>query len=54
MKCIIFDLAAYGLFFVLLAASAASMAIDDSTNVQTVPYAKLRERLLAEGQELVK
>lgn len=34
------------------AATAASMAIDDGTSVQEVPYAKLRERLLADGQAL--
>ena len=36
------------------AATAACMAIDDGTPVQMVPYAKLRERLLAEGQQLQK
>lgn len=36
------------------AATAASMAIDDATSVQKVPYAKLRERLLADGQALEK
>ena len=34
------------------AATAASMAIDGHTTVQDVPYAKLRERLLADGQIL--
>lgn len=48
------DLVAYDLFFVLLAATAASMAIDDATSVQKVPYAKLRERLLVDGQALEK
>jgi hypothetical protein len=36
------------------AATAAVMAIDDSTPVQDVPYAKLRTRLLADGQILEK
>src|SRR3954470_21014098 len=34
------------------AATAASMAIDGDSTVQDVPYAKLRERLLADGQTL--
>ena len=34
------------------AATAAVMAIDDKTAVQDVPYAKLRERLVADGQVL--
>ena len=34
------------------AATAASMALDLKCSVQSVPYAKLRERLLAEGQIL--
>jgi len=34
------------------AATAAAMAIDGHTTVQDVPYAKLRERLLADGQIL--
>ncbi|MDR3403848.1 MAG: FAD-dependent oxidoreductase [Chthoniobacter sp.] len=34
------------------AATAASLAIDGHTTVQDVPYAKLRERLLADGQIL--
>ena len=34
------------------AATAASLAIDGKTTVQDVPYAKLRERLLADGQIL--
>ena len=34
------------------AATAAVMAIDDKTSVQDVPYAKLRERLLKDGQIL--
>ncbi len=34
------------------AATAASMAIDGKTTVQAVDYAKLRERLLADGQIL--
>jgi hypothetical protein len=34
------------------AATAAVMAIDDRTPVQDVPYAKLRTRLLADGQIL--
>lgn len=34
------------------AATAASMAIDDGIAVQDVPYPKLRERLLADGQIL--
>jgi hypothetical protein len=33
-------------------ATAACFAIDDKTSVQQVPYAKLRERLLADGQVL--
>ena len=35
------------------AATAASLAIDGDSTVQDVPYAKLRERLLADGQILV-
>lgn len=34
------------------AATAACMAIDDGTSVQQVPYGKLRDRLLADGQKL--
>src|SRR6218665_3252152 len=34
------------------AATAAVMAIDDKTSVQDVPYAKLRERLIKDGQVL--
>jgi hypothetical protein len=34
------------------AATAASMAIDGGIPVQQVPYAKLRERLIADGQKL--
>ena len=34
------------------AATAASLAIDDNGVVQDVPYARLRERLLADGQVL--
>lgn len=34
------------------AATAASIAIDNHTSVQKVPYEKLRERLLADGQAL--
>jgi hypothetical protein len=34
------------------ASTAACLAIDDNTPVQQVPYAKLRERLLADGQVL--
>jgi hypothetical protein len=34
------------------AATAAALAIDGGTSVQDVPYAKLRERLLADGQVL--
>lgn len=34
------------------AATVAAMAIDDQTAVQDVPYAKLRERLLKDGQVL--
>jgi hypothetical protein len=34
------------------AATAASLAIDGKTTVQDVPYAKLRERLVADGQVL--
>lgn len=34
------------------AATAAALAIDGGTAVQDVPYAKLRERLLADGQVL--
>ena len=34
------------------AATAAAMAIDAGSAVQDVPYAKLRERLLADGQVL--
>lgn len=34
------------------AATAASMAIDQNSAVQEVPYAKLRERLMADGQIL--
>jgi len=34
------------------AATAAAMAIDSAQRVQDVPYAKLRERLLADGQIL--
>lgn len=34
------------------AATAAAMAIDGKLDVQDVPYAKLRERLLADGQVL--
>ncbi|MDZ4689434.1 MAG: FAD-dependent oxidoreductase [Planctomycetaceae bacterium] len=33
-------------------ATAACFAIDDNSSVQQVPYAKLRERLLADGQVL--
>jgi hypothetical protein len=33
-------------------ATAVSMAIDGATSVQEVPYEKLRERLLADGQSL--
>lgn len=36
------------------AATAASMAIDDNTPVQKVPYEKLRTRLLADDQRLTK
>lgn len=36
------------------AATAASMAIDDATTVQQVPYEKLRTRLLADDQRLPK
>jgi hypothetical protein len=36
------------------AATAASMAIDDGTSVQRVPYEKLRARLLADDQRLPK
>jgi hypothetical protein len=35
------------------AATAAAMAIDGQTAVQDVPYAKLRERLLKDGQVLI-
>ncbi|MBL9153788.1 MAG: FAD-dependent oxidoreductase [Verrucomicrobiales bacterium] len=34
------------------AATAASIAIDDKLTIQTVPYARLRERLIADGQIL--
>jgi hypothetical protein len=34
------------------AATAAAMAIDDGISVQDVPYGKLRDRLLADGQVL--
>jgi len=34
------------------AATAAALAIDGNQPVQDVPYAKLRERLLADGQVL--
>jgi hypothetical protein len=34
------------------AATAAAMAIDANTSVQSVDYAKLRERLLADKQVL--
>ena len=34
------------------AATAAAMAIDGGIAVQDVPYTKLRERLLADGQVL--
>jgi hypothetical protein len=34
------------------AAAAAAMAIDAGLAVQNVPYDKLRERLLADGQVL--
>jgi hypothetical protein len=34
------------------AATAASLAIDDQKSVQDVPYLKLRQRLLANGQVL--
>jgi hypothetical protein len=34
------------------AATAAAMAIDGGMDVQDVPYEKLRERLLADGQVL--
>lgn len=34
------------------AATAAAMAIDDRTSVQNVPYAKIRARLIADGQKL--
>ena len=34
------------------AATAASLAIDGNGVVQDVPYARLRERLLADGQVL--
>jgi hypothetical protein len=34
------------------AATAAAIAIDNSIGVQDVPYATLRERLLADGQVL--
>jgi hypothetical protein len=34
------------------AATAAVMALDGGLAVQDVPYAKLRERLLADGQVL--
>lgn len=34
------------------AATAAAIALDDGIPVQDVPYAKLRERLLADGQVL--
>ena len=36
------------------AATAAALAIDGGTAVQDVPYAKLRERLLKDGQVLEK
>ena len=36
------------------AATAAAIAIDDGVSVQEVPYAKLRERLLKDGQVLVR
>jgi hypothetical protein len=34
------------------AATAACIALDDGIPVQQVPYAKLRARLLADGQKL--
>jgi len=34
------------------AATAAALAIDGGTSVQDVPYDRLRERLLADGQIL--
>jgi hypothetical protein len=34
------------------AATAAALAIDGNTSVQDVPYARLRERLLKDGQVL--
>jgi hypothetical protein len=34
------------------AATAAALALDDRIDVQAVPYAKLRQRLLADGQVL--
>jgi len=34
------------------AATAAALAIDGGTSVQAVPYERLRERLLADGQVL--
>jgi hypothetical protein len=34
------------------AATAAAMAIENGTGVQEVPYADLRQRLLADGQVL--
>ena len=34
------------------AATAAALAIDSGTSVQDVPYDRLRERLLADGQVL--
>ena len=36
------------------AATAAALAIDGDLAVQDVPYAKLRERLLKDGQVLEK
>jgi hypothetical protein len=36
------------------AATAASMAIDDGVSVQDVPYAKLRDRLVKDGQVVVR
>jgi hypothetical protein len=34
------------------AATAAALAIDGDSTVQDVPYARLRQRLLADGQVL--
>jgi hypothetical protein len=34
------------------AATAAALAIDGATAVQDVPYARIRERLLRDGQVL--